>query len=97
MLSSMLLSSGGDKGRDSYTGTIGIPPSSIRQIATAPLPKMKKPPGLALGFFEQWLITGAVVLFGVVVPAVGYVGWKGWDVSGVGLGGNIRGELFMGY
>lgn len=56
----------------------------MRMIAVAPLPKMKRPSGHAVGFFGQGIITGAVVLFGVVVPAVGYGAWKGWEVLGVG-------------
>ena len=41
--------------------------------------------GEAIGFFEQGIITGGVILFGVVVPVMGYASWvlgrKGWELA----------------
>lgn len=50
-----------------------------------PLKSTGQGKGEAIGFFEQGIITGGVILFGVVVPAMGYASWvlgrKGWELA----------------
>jgi len=57
----------------------------IRKLALKPLKPTGQGKGEAIGFFEQGIITGGMVLFGVVVPAMGYASWvlgrKGWELA----------------
>jgi hypothetical protein len=57
----------------------------IRKETLEPLKPTGQGKGEAIGFFEQGLITGGIVLLGVVVPMVGYVTWmlgrKGWELT----------------
>lgn len=57
----------------------------IRKLALKPLKPTGQGKGEAIGFFEQGIITGGLVLFGVVVPAMGYASWvlgrKGWELA----------------
>ena len=57
----------------------------IRKEAMKPLKPTGQGKGEAIGFFEQGIITGGLVLFGVIVPTIGYVSWvlgrKGWDLA----------------
>ena len=57
----------------------------IRKEALKPLKPTGQGKGEAIGFFEQGLISGGIVLIGVVVPMIGYIGWmlgrKGWELT----------------
>ncbi|PYI05112.1 hypothetical protein BO78DRAFT_419971 [Aspergillus sclerotiicarbonarius CBS 121057] len=47
----------------------------LRQRETQPLREMGQGPGTAIGFFEQGIILGALV---IVLPVVSVVGYSGW-------------------
>jgi hypothetical protein len=57
----------------------------IRKLAVKPLKPTGQGKGEAIGFFEQGIVTGGLILFGVVVPAMGYASWvlgrKGWELA----------------
>jgi hypothetical protein len=57
----------------------------IRNEAVKPLKPTGQGKGEAIGFFEQGIVTGGVILFGVVVPTMGYLSWvlgrKGWELA----------------
>ena len=44
-------------------------------MASQPLKPTGQGKGEAIGFFEQGIITGATVMFGIVVPGVLYTSW----------------------
>jgi hypothetical protein len=58
---------------------------AIRTEAMKPLNPTGQGKGQAIGFFEQGIITGGLVMFGIVVPTLGYVSWmlgrKGWEMA----------------
>ena len=57
----------------------------MRKLSMKPLKSTGQGKGEAIGFFEQGIITGGVILFGVVVPVMGYASWvlgrKGWELA----------------
>ena len=58
----------------------------LRAASVKPLKPTGQPAGNAIGFFEQGIITGGLILFGVVVPGVLYGSWvvgrKGFEYWG---------------
>jgi hypothetical protein len=68
-----------------FDQTDRISTKEIRKEAMKPLKPTGQGKGEAIGFFEQGIITGGVILFGVVVPTLAYASWvlgkKGWDLA----------------
>jgi hypothetical protein len=56
-------------------GSSKVAAKEIRKLAFTPLKSTGQGKGEAIGFFEQGIITGASILFGVVVPTTIYGTW----------------------
>jgi len=56
-------------------GSDKVSTKEIRKLALEPLEPTGQGKGEAIGFFEQGIITGATVMFGIVVPGVLYTSW----------------------
>lgn len=52
-----------------------ISTKEVRKLAVTPLKPTGQGKGEAIGFFEQGIITGATILFGIVVPTTIYATW----------------------